>query len=161
LMRVHKPSALGNWSYESIDTKLAVETRAGTVLQLSLYSDLLGQAQGTEPDLMYVVTPGSGFAPEAYRVADYAAYYRYAKRRLENAVASTDGAIPTYRNPVERCEVCSWRTFCDARRRADDHLCLVAGISKLQIDELERHSVATMAGLARLPLPIAWKPSHG
>ena len=30
LRRVDKPSALGDWSYEVIDTKLARETKAGT-----------------------------------------------------------------------------------------------------------------------------------
>ena len=46
LRRVDVPSALGEWSYEVIDTKLARETRGGTILQLSLYSDLVGAAQG-------------------------------------------------------------------------------------------------------------------
>src|SRR5665811_120751 len=46
LHRVEKPSALGDWSYEVVDTKLARETKAGTVLQLCLYSDLLTAAQG-------------------------------------------------------------------------------------------------------------------
>jgi hypothetical protein len=41
LRRVERPSVFGNWSYEVIDTKLARETKAGTVLQLCLYSDLL------------------------------------------------------------------------------------------------------------------------
>lgn len=45
LRRVETPSALGPWSYEPIDTKLARETKAGTVLQLCLYADLLGTAQ--------------------------------------------------------------------------------------------------------------------
>jgi predicted RecB family nuclease len=46
LRRVETPSGLGPWSYEVIDTKLARETKGSTVLQLSLYSDLLGSLQG-------------------------------------------------------------------------------------------------------------------
>ena len=46
LRRVDVPSALGEWSYEVIDTKLARETRGSTILQLSLYSDLVGAVQG-------------------------------------------------------------------------------------------------------------------
>src|SRR5437016_4283282 len=34
LLRVNTPSELGNWSYEVVDTKLARETRGGTILQL-------------------------------------------------------------------------------------------------------------------------------
>lgn len=55
LCRVERPSKLGNWSYEVIDTKLAMDTRAGTILQLCLYSELLGKLQGIDPTHMYVV----------------------------------------------------------------------------------------------------------
>jgi len=41
LRRNDMPSALGAWSYEVADTKLAKETRGGTILQLGLYSELL------------------------------------------------------------------------------------------------------------------------
>src|SRR6185295_1967593 len=40
LLRVERPSALGAWSYEALDAKLARETKAGAILQLCLYSDL-------------------------------------------------------------------------------------------------------------------------
>jgi hypothetical protein len=46
LLRVERPSRFGAWSYEALDTKLARETKAGAVLQLCLYSDLLGEIQG-------------------------------------------------------------------------------------------------------------------
>ena len=49
LLRVDSPSALGPWSYEVADTKLAVDTRAGTILQLGLYCDLLAVIQSLEP----------------------------------------------------------------------------------------------------------------
>jgi predicted RecB family nuclease len=67
LRRVEKPSELGAWSYEVIDTKLARETKGNTVLQISLYSDLLAQAQKLTPELMSVVTPGSDFKPQKFR----------------------------------------------------------------------------------------------
>jgi predicted RecB family nuclease len=38
LKRVEKPSDLGSWSYEVVDTKLARETKGSTVLQICLYS---------------------------------------------------------------------------------------------------------------------------
>jgi predicted RecB family nuclease len=65
LRRAEIPSALGGWSYEVIDTKLARETKGATVLQLCLYSDLVCAIQGRLPEHMYVVTPGSGFEPES------------------------------------------------------------------------------------------------
>ena len=63
LRRVETPSDLGDWSYEVIDTKLARETRSGTILQLSLYSDLLRSFQGVQPEFMYVVPHGRGSRP--------------------------------------------------------------------------------------------------
>src|SRR5437870_9415972 len=55
LQRVGRPSKLGDWSYEVYDCKLARETKAETILQLSLYSELLGTLQGVLPEYMYVV----------------------------------------------------------------------------------------------------------
>src|SRR5438105_7426124 len=49
LLKVDKSSDLGAWSYEVTDTKLASETRGGTILQLCLYSELVGEIQGRMP----------------------------------------------------------------------------------------------------------------
>jgi predicted RecB family nuclease len=158
LRRVALPSALGAWSYEVIDTKLARETKGSTVLQLSLYSDLVSVVQGVAPAWMHVVAPGSGFAPESFRTIAYAAYYRYVRRRLENALG---GASATYPDPKEHCDICSWRVGCEARRRADDHLCLVANITKIQIAELKRREISTVLRLSTVPLPLPFKPDRG
>ena len=162
LMRVATPSDLGEWSYEVLDTKLARQTKAGTVLQLCLYSDLVYDLQGILPENMYVVSPGAGFTPEAFRADDYLAYYRLIRRRLEQAVAQDDppgGA--TYPEPVEHCEICRWWQRCDRRRRDDDHLSLVAGISRLQRREFESRGVTTLEALAALPVPLEPRPSRG
>lgn len=160
LRRVELPSGLGGWSYEPIDTKLARETKAGTILQLCLYADLLTEAQGMAPEYMYVVPPWSEFEPQQYRFADYAAYFRKVKRALATAMAGP-AADNTYPDPIDHCEICRWREACDKRRRNDDHLCLVAGISKLQINELKARGIATVQGLAGMSLPLDWKPDRG
>ena len=79
---------------------------------------------------------------------------------LERSVSDpiADAAYP---EPIEHCEICRWRRHCDERRRADDHMSLVAGISKSQIGELDRHGVASTAALAALPLPLQWRPDRG
>ena len=88
LRRVEKQSKRWPWSDEVGDTKLSQETKAATILQLSLYSDLLEKTQGTAPEFLYVVPPSANFAEEKYRVAEYAAYYRHVKGRLATAVAA-------------------------------------------------------------------------
>lgn len=45
LRKVSRLSRLGDWSYEAYDCKLARETKAATILQLSLYSHLVEAAQ--------------------------------------------------------------------------------------------------------------------
>ncbi|HEX5031850.1 MAG TPA: TM0106 family RecB-like putative nuclease, partial [Candidatus Eisenbacteria bacterium] len=193
LRRVERSSLLGAWSYEVYDTKLALETRGGSVLQLCLYSDLLAGLQGVAPERMHIVPPRPEFPPESYRVADYAAYYRRVRRQAEDAVdlpaegavgsgaagapvapGSTTGAAgspaaptgaatvpPSYPLPVAHCDICMWWKSCDDRRRADDHLSLVASISKLQTRELESRGIKTLAGLAEEPIPLSWRPKRG
>lgn len=160
LRRVEAPSGLGAWSYEVTDTKLARETKGNAVLQLSLYSDLLATMQQKVPETAHVVTPGTEYLPEAYRVADFAAFYRRIRRSLESFAATPpqDGLYP---DPIEHCEVCRWREPCASRRRGDDHLSLVAGIAKTQIEELARRGAGTMAALAALPIPLQWRPDRG
>lgn len=160
LRRIEVPSSLGDWSYEAIDTKLARETKSGTILQLCLYSDLLAEAQGLSPEYMYVVAPWTEFQPQQYRFADYAAYFRKVKRALAMTITE-HAAEDTYPDPIEHCEICRWREVCDERRHDDDHLSLVAGISKVQINELRARDIATVQGLARMPLPLDWKPARG
>ena len=146
LRRVERPSTIGDWSYEAIDTKLARKTRAGTVLQLCLYSDLLTKAQGIAPKYMYIVVPWSDFKPQQYHFVDYAAYFRKVQRALRKSLVHQE-AEQIYPDPKEHCDICRWRENCDKRRRDDDHLCLVAGISKLQINELSRHGIMTVQDL--------------
>ena len=82
MQRVDLPSALGNWSYEIADTKLARDTKAGTILQLGLYSELLATTQGQRPEKFYVVTPNPITPVETYRVDDYASYFRLVRKQM-------------------------------------------------------------------------------
>lgn len=163
MRRIEKPSSLDTWSYEIVDTKLARETRAGTILQLGLYSEMLGVTQGRLPERFYVVTPDPDARIYLYRVADYAAYFRLVRARMQEMVGEDDEVVAAanYPEPVDHCDVCPWSSECNKKRHRDDHLCLVAGISRLQRRELESRDVATLATLAKLPLPLAFKPKRG
>ena len=160
LQRVSKASSLGNWSYEAVDTKLARETKGTTILQLAFYSDLLAQAQGVNPEWMWVIPPGNNFAGEGYRVSEYAAYYRYVKARLVETCDS-QGQPATYPEPCIHCDVCRWFKECDTVRRHDDHLSLLAGIRRQHREQLEEWNTETMGKLAVLPIPLRERPKHG
>jgi predicted RecB family nuclease len=186
LVRVDVPSALGSWSYEVHDTKLARETRGGTVLQLAVYSDLLGELQGRVPERFHVVAPAasrdgsasgadegatSAFDVRAYRVGDYAAFVHRVRAELLRAVGPGGGPAvhpesvslhdAHYPEPVEACGLCRWAQRCDERRRADDHLSFIAGIGRWHRAELVLQGHGTLAAAAAMPLPIAFTPKRG
>ncbi|WJJ98230.1 TM0106 family RecB-like putative nuclease [Algibacter luteus] len=155
LKKVSKPSALGAWSYEVWDTKLANETKAGTILQIGLYSERVAQIQEAIPEHMGVIKP-EGI--EQYRIDDYAAYIRLVKKNLEDAIVND---YETYPDPVGHCDVCRWWKNCNSRRRKDDHLTFVAGMGSSQMKEFKLHDVDTLEKLAKIDLPIPFEPSKG
>jgi len=161
LARVDGPSALGVWSYEVHDTKLARETRGGAILQLCVYTELVEEAQGRRPDAFRVVTPAG---TDVFRTSDFAAYYRTVKARLlrqlsdRTACAAGLDVVPS---PTEHCEICRWWPRCNAERRRVDHVSFVANLGRTQEGELNRHGVATLAALAHTPVPLTFKPSRG
>lgn len=138
LRKVPRPSGLGAWSYEVMDTKLARSTKAKFIVQLGFYSELVGKAQGLAPHLMHVVL---GDRTEvAYRYADYARYLKLVNQRFLERVSAK--SVETYPVPCEKCGLCQWSGLCQARRLADDHLSQVANISQLQIKKLQLAGVA-------------------
>jgi len=149
LYRVERPSALGLWSYEPVDTKLARKVKASAVLQLCSYADHIERLQGCPPQSIHVVG-GDGTAT-ALRLADFAAYYRRAKSRLEEEVAAGTSR-PSYPDPVVHCGVCRWSEVCQDRRRADDHLSLVAGMRRSHTARLMAVGVGTLEALATAPV---------
>jgi predicted RecB family nuclease len=157
LLKVDRPSpALGAWSYEVADTKLSRAVKGGALLQVCVYSDRLAQLQGVAPERVYVVT-GDG-TTHTMRLDDYAAYYRMVKRRFETVVLG-DEETPrrdpltagTYPDPVDHCRVCAWFPTCMDRRRSDDHLSIVAGMTRAHTERLTADGVPTMRSLAALP----------
>ena len=144
LEKVDRPSDLGTHSYEVVDTKLARSAKAAALLQTCLYSELLARLQGADPEWMHLVL-GDG-ARLRFRVADYQAYLRHAKVRLESVAGA--GPVATYPEPVEHCGICRWQQVCEERWRDDDNLVLVAGLQRAQARKFAVLGVNTVAALA-------------
>jgi predicted RecB family nuclease len=155
ILKVDTPSNLGSWSYEVMDTKLATETRAGTILQIALYSEKVGSIQGRMPENMWVENPDGR---TGYRVNDYISFVRLAKRKLLNAIVNNN---QTYPEPVTHCDICSWWEECNKQRRKDDHLGFVAGMGTTQIKEMKIHGVKTLESFAQWQMPDQFKPLRG
>lgn len=147
LRRVSTPSYLGDFSYEVIDTKLARSAKASYLIQLCFYSELVAHVQGREPLMMHIVL---GDRREvSYRHANYSRYYGFLKQRFIARVHAS--ASETYPDPCGHCDYCRWQNLCEDRRLRDDHLSLVANITRLQIRKLNEHGIATLESLARFP----------
>ncbi|HKY36324.1 MAG TPA: TM0106 family RecB-like putative nuclease [Polyangiaceae bacterium] len=136
--------------YEAVDAKLSREAKAQAVLQLCAYSDQLHEIQGVFPEHFQIVGGGSETVPQALSTAHYAAYFRSVRRRMQAFVASAREQQEPYPEPVEHCAVCRYWKRCEDRRRADDHLSLVAGITRRQRDRLSLAGVGRLEELARL-----------
>lgn len=147
LRRVETPSALGAWSYEAVDTKLARSAKPSHVLQLGLYSDMLARVQGTRPHAMHVVL-GDG-REETFRAAEFRHTLDAAKARYLAFVA--DEAATSVAEPRAACTLCSWRDVCASEWAAADHLSLVAGLGAPQWRKLRAAGIDTVAALAATP----------
>jgi len=151
--RADRPSALGGWSYDVADTKLARRVKVAALLQMAMYAERLAVLQGRPPELLTVIT-GDGVR-RSHRLADCAAYARKVRRELLAALAE---AARSYPEKVRHCPQCRWGARCTARRRADDHVSLVAGIRRDQARALVDAGLPTLSALAAadpLALPAA------
>jgi uncharacterized protein len=153
-----RPSVWGPYHYEVADTKLARHVKSSAILQICSYVDQLERIQGVRPEWLHVALGGSARTVERLRVDDFMAYYRSARDRflatMRDETPATYPPAETYPEPVDHCEVCRWAAECVARRRADDHLSLVAGISARQRRALRERGVATLEALGDAPVPL-------
>ena len=146
-IRVDGPSNFGNYHYEIRDAKLARTAKPSALVQMCVYSELLAREQGMLPERMHVIL-GDGRI-ETFRTEDALPYVRTARERF---LARADAGRPTYPDPVANCKRCRWLdTVCEPRRRADDHLSLVAGVGRSQTVKLHKAGIMTVAALAKAP----------
>jgi len=150
LRRVEVPSSLGNYGYEVVDTKLALAPKAYYLVQLCNYSEHLDRLQGRLPEFGHVVF-GNG-EEQRFRMNDYMAYYRHLKRAFLKHVTKPgfDEAtnVATYPFRCSHCGICPWDDACAKQRADDDHLSLVAGMRRDQIDKFEGAGIERVTHLA-------------
>src|SRR2546423_11043876 len=160
LLRVDRPSKLGDYSYEVADTKLARKAKAAPVVQCCVYAEQVAAVQGVEPEHITLIL-GDG-TEEELRLKEYAAYYRSVRRQFEQVFSPSPSGEGqgggTYPDPVDHCRICRWIEVCEARRRKDDHLCLVAGMRRDQTRRLNLAGIKTVTELGASPID---QPIHG
>ena len=148
VMRVDRPSRLGDHSYEVIDTKLARSARPSHILQLCFYSDEIAHIQRPPAPVAFHVQLGSGELA-SFRPTDFGAYYRRLRRRFRTFV---DDPPKTTAYPCSHCDMCDWQPRCEKHWEDVDHLSRVAGLQRRHATRLEDAGVTTLESLAGLPL---------
>lgn len=157
LLKCEPSSALGEYSYEPVDTKLSRQTRASSLLQLAAYCELLRDAQGLAPEHFRVVTP---LSEEKYRLDDFSAYYRFVRSQFQ-AANTVSPAPATYPDLVSHCDICRYWKYCDDRRRADDHPSIIAGIGRGQVREFQSQEISTVTAIAGCDGSLPNPPKRG
>jgi predicted RecB family nuclease len=145
LLRVDRPSDLGDWSYDIADTKLSRKLKVPALLQMATYAERLTELQGVKPEKLCVVT-GDG-TERRWRLVDVAAFARRARARLREAVEVRPLTEPV---PVAHCGQCRWLTRCERQWRDDDDLSLVAFMRADHRQLLLEHDISTLACLGTL-----------
>ena len=148
LRRVEEPSRTAAWSYEVLETKLALAPKAYFLMQLCNYSEHVARIMGTAPRYGSVIL-GSGEI-ERLRIADYDAYYRRRKRAFLARMAALRGGdgAPSYPQECAHCAMCTWSDVCENQRQADEYLGLVAWMRRDHIARFESGGITTIAQLA-------------
>lgn len=146
LIKVPRPSALGDYSYEVADTKLSRSAKPKHLIQMCIYSDILAREQGVAPERMHVAL-GDG-TMVTVRVDAVIHYFQFARQRFLGFTAAppeTDGV------PCGHCTFCRWATTCETEWEAEDHLSIVAGLTRGQAEALRAAGVPNLNALAALP----------
>lgn len=144
LQRVDRPSRLGGYSYEVVDTKLKRRADPKHALQLTIYSKAVAEIQDVWPQQAHVEL-GSG-ERVSFPVSEARYYAERLAGRLESFIADP---WTTESEPSSGCGLCRWRDICDAHYDATDSLVRVAGISRVQRQRLRGAGLDTLTALAK------------
>ncbi len=153
LIRVDTPSALGNYSYEVADTKLAHTAKPKHVVQLSIYSDIIATEQGLAPVHAHIVLGDDSM--HTLRLHDYEYYSRHARNRFDRFV--TGGERDTVAEKCQHCGLCRWSGRCAAEWDAEGNLRLVAALSAAQARKLRAAGISAMDVLGALEPDVTVK----
>lgn len=140
LVKVPGPSALGDYHYEVWDTKLASQVKVKFVLQLCCYTEMVAAIQQRMSESI-VVVPGKGEL-QRLRLDDFYGYYQRVKTDFiaEQGRFSADTAWP---DPYQSNEYGRWSSAAEQYFQEQDHLCLIANITRRQVQKLQQAGISS------------------
>ena len=140
--------------YSAWDAKLSANPKPEYQNQVGLYADVL-RTMGLESHSDSGLILGSreliGFSSDVLITQVSIArgeLIRKINAFLEEDVQRLEDVGPLICDASSYCEICEYPALCDHFRREQNHLQLVAGITRNQIDSLNRAGVKTVAQLA-------------
>lgn len=140
------PSKFGNYSYEVVDTKLSSVAKPKHVFQLCIYSEMVALQQGYLPEKMHLILGDQ--SEVSLLVKDFIHYSRFAAARLGDFQNLSERK--TTAEPCGHCLYCKWKERCEKEWESNDHLSLIARISKSQISRLRDFGIDTMEAVASI-----------
>lgn len=146
LIRVPVESCLGPFSYEPVDTKLALTAKPKHAVQLCVYALLLTAEQRIMPQNVHIVV-GNG-STVTLPLSELHYYFDIARQRFEDFVDHLPAT--SVGQPCGHCGQCRWRDHCRGGWEAIDHTSLVANITRGQMAKLDAAGVHSMGALAAL-----------
>jgi uncharacterized protein len=149
LERVEEPSALGPWSYEVSDTKLARHAKPYFLIQLCAYAAMLEHVQGRRPRHVHIVAGDR--VRHSFRTDDYFFYFRTLERAFLEAMRAFDPEKRPF--PEARADHRRWQSHAEKILDALDHPSRVAGITSHQVRRLAESGICTMTELAESNVP--------
>ena len=141
------PSALGDYSFEPYDTKLARIAKVNALVQLCSYAEQIAAIQGNEPENVHIVTGSDKEGTVSVRLSEVSAYFRHVKQSFQQSLVDSfrDSTEPS---PVEHCSICRWSRTCSKYWRDNDDVTFVAGVTKSYRDTLRASGVKSLPELA-------------
>lgn len=144
LLKMNRPSDLGDWSYDVADTKLARRLKVPALLQMAAYGEHLRRIQGAPPVTLTVIA-GDG-EQLRYSFTDGECYARRVTARFHDFIAHPPLTVA---EPVAHCQQCRWIAQCWREWRDADHLSFVAFLTNAHRERLESAGITTLAQLAQ------------
>ena len=145
-----------NGVYMVVDTKLSNETKAGSVLQIAMYSELIEHYTGQRPEYMAIQKYDD--TRDLFRCDDFRSKYEKSKRRLFDAIdqyeidarthVGVDRIYDDVPEPNSHCVTCKYKATCQEKREEDRSLSLIANIRQSHKDAFEENGVVTIDEVA-------------
>ncbi len=154
---------IGSWSggYTAWDAKLSSSPKPDYQIQVGLYADVLrtlGLAAAADHGLLLGNREIASFSADALiaqMIAKRASYQANVAEVLQKSPQQLEDIGELVCEASSYCDICEYPALCRHMRMETNHLQLVAGITKPQIEALRQLGVTTVRQLAALDEPTS------